>query len=128
MTDDDNRLKALESLSKLDQEFEVLHGMQLHWPADIEIDGLKLVCTCGVCPEQYDVFDAEGKQVGYLRLRHGGFRADVPNCGGQTVYAAEPKGDGIFDDDERQYYLAEAVKAIKDYHAYAKGRNSASLD
>ena len=45
-----------------------------------------LKMTCGACPEQYDVFDSEGKQVGYLRLRHGGFRADYPNCGGDTVY------------------------------------------
>jgi hypothetical protein len=88
-----------------------------NWPIigeEMTIDGIKLVLTCGACPEQYDAFDVEtGQQVGYLRLRHGGFRVDVPDCGGRTVYAAEPKGDGIFDDDEREHYLREAVAAIK---------------
>jgi len=81
--------------------------------ADIDIDGLRLVCTCSACPEQYDVFDKNNDQVGYLRLRHGYFRADVPDCGGETVYESETKGDGIFDDDERLFELTKAVKAIK---------------
>ncbi len=85
-------------------------------PGDTIIGYYRLICTCPACPEQYDVFDDRTKkQVGYLRLRHGGFRADVPDCGGQTVYAAEPKGDGCFDDDERQHYLTEAVRAIDEH-------------
>lgn len=84
------------------------------WPADVEIDGLKLICTCPACPEQYDVFDADNKQVGYLRLRHGYFRADVPTCGGETIYASNPKGDGMFDDDERMTELTAAITAIKE--------------
>ncbi len=56
-----------------------------------------LVCTCSACPEQYDVFDKqEQRQVGYLRLRHGYFRADYPDCGGNTVYSADTIGDGAF--------------------------------
>lgn len=82
---------------------------------EIIIDGLRLELTCGACPEQYDVFDGTGKQVGYLRLRHGYFRVDVPDCGGETVYEALPKGDGIFDDDERYHYLTEAIVAIKNW-------------
>ena len=39
------------------------------------INGYRLILTCGACPEQYDVFDGD-RQVGYLRLRHGHFRAD----------------------------------------------------
>ncbi len=106
---DDPRLKALEALSALDQEL----GLdQFKWPEDREIDGLKLVCTCGACPEQYDVFDGD-KQVGYLRLRHGWFRADVPYCGGETVHEAYTRGDGVFDDDERGAHLTEAVAAIR---------------
>lgn len=31
----------------------------------------------------------------------------------QTIYKANPKGDGIFDDDERDYYLRFAVDAIE---------------
>jgi len=41
----------------------------------MEINGYKLVLTCGACPEQYDVFK-NGQQVGYLRLRHGFFSAE----------------------------------------------------
>lgn len=65
-----------------------------------------------MCPEQYDVFDGETR-VGYLRLRHGHFRADA-NLGNQavTVYTGSPNGDGGFDDDERDYFLLQAVAAI----------------
>jgi hypothetical protein len=75
------------------------------------INGYELVQTCGACPEQYDVFKG-GVQVGYLRLRHGYFYASVPDCPDNVVYSAEPHGDGIFETDEREFYLTEAVKAI----------------
>lgn len=80
---------------------------------DIIIAGYRLICTSVACPEQYDVFDdSTGKKVGYLRLRHGFFRADYPDCGGDTVYEAETKGDGIFDDDERMPQLSAAIAAL----------------
>jgi len=74
--------------------------------------GYQLQCTSSACPEQYDVLTADGQKAGYLRLRHGYFRADVPVCGGETVYESNPKGDGIFDDDEREAELTNAVTAI----------------
>lgn len=87
---------------------------------DIIIDGYRLICTCGACPEQYDVFDdSDGKKVGYLRLRHGYFRADYPDCGDETVYEAETKGDGIFEDDERMPQLSAAVAALAAAHKQA---------
>jgi hypothetical protein len=55
-------------------------------------------------------------QIGYLRLRHGEFRADYPDCGGESVYFAEPKGDGSFEPDERDKYLGEAVEALLKAH------------
>ncbi len=70
--------------------------------------GLRLELTCSACPEQYDVF----LKVGYLRLRHGKFSVDYPDCGGETIYEAEPNGDGIFNKDERVKYMEEAMKAI----------------
>lgn len=79
----------------------------------MEIDGLKLVCTSMACPEQYEVFDKSGRQVGYFRLRHGRFRADFPDCGGETVYVSNTKGDGIFSEDERDGELKRAVEAIR---------------
>lgn len=77
----------------------------------MNINGYELVRTCEACPEQYDVYK-DRVQVGYLRLRHGYFRADCPDCGGETVYTASPKGDGVFYDDEREFYLTEAISAI----------------
>jgi hypothetical protein len=91
---------------------------------DIIIDGCRLIMTSMACPEQYDVFDENtGEQIGYLRLRGGWFRADVPNHRGETVYEANPSGDGIFDDDERMDYLTKAVKAIKEQLKKQKNEN-----
>lgn len=82
--------------------------------SDVVIGRYRLVCTCGACPEQYDVFDeVTKKQVGYLRLRHGYFRADIDNCGGETVYEAHTRGDGIFDEDERLPQLTAAITALE---------------
>jgi hypothetical protein len=76
----------------------------------------KLVLTCGACPEQYDVFYEE-KQIGYLRLRHGRFYAEYVYLGAsEIVYVAHPKGDGIFDDSERQEQLTKAIKALLARH------------
>lgn len=84
------------------------------WPVEeLWIDDLQLVCTCGACPEQYDVFDSKGHQVGYFRLRWGYFRADYPDAGGETVYESRTIGDGVFDDDERIIELKNAIRAIK---------------
>ncbi len=81
---------------------------------DIIIVRYRLVCTCGACHEQYDVFDEVAKtQVGYLRLRHGYFRADLDNCVGETVYEADTCGDGVFDEDERMPHLNAALVAIE---------------
>ena len=79
----------------------------------IEINGFKLVKTCNSFPEQYDVFNADNKQVAYFRLRGGHFSATVPDVGGEVVYKAEPNGNGEFDDDERMKYLTEAIQAIE---------------
>ena len=80
----------------------------------MEYRGIKLIKTCGACPEQYDAFDGRGRRVGYLRLRHGYFYAVAPGVRGDIVYEAMPNGDGIFDDDEREGFLQEAIDAIKE--------------
>lgn len=76
---------------------------------------IELVQTCGACPEQYDAF-IDGELVGYLRLRHGYFTVQYPNVSGELVYSAEPKGDGIFEYEEREGYLAAARLAIINKH------------
>src|SRR5690348_15279525 len=65
----------------------------------------------GACPEQYDIF-RDGKQVAYYRLRHGEFRIDMPDCGDETIYDAEPDGDGIFESYERLTFLAKAMRQV----------------
>lgn len=74
-------------------------------------DDINLVLTCSACPEQYDAYIGD-ELVGYLRLRHGWFRVDYGECGGPTIYEAEPIGDGRFDPDERDHFLREAKAAI----------------
>lgn len=83
----------------------------------------KLVETCGACPEQYDVFIGEA-YVAYLRLRHGRFTVDCPF--GVTIWTAFPKGDGIFEWEERDTYLTQAIDRIHAdiYHwAVAEGES-----
>lgn len=73
---------------------------------------IKLVKTCEACPEQYDAFLGE-RLVGYLRLRHGYFNVEYPCVGGELLYEADTKGDGMFDSDEREFHLGKAVRAIR---------------
>lgn len=80
---------------------------------DILIHGYKFRLTCFACPEQYDVYDQSGNQVGYLRLRHGNFTVTCPDYGGDLVYTAHPNGDGVFDTEERLTYLTSAAVVIQ---------------
>jgi hypothetical protein len=109
MENKDLRLAALEALAALDEKLSLAK-----WPENQEILGYRLVCTCSACPEQYDVFDKDGKQVGYLRLRHGHFRADFPECGGETVYESDTDGDGVFMEEERMPQLTKAIAALQE--------------
>lgn len=68
---------------------------------------LRFEQTCTACPEQYDVFDDEGKQVAYVRLRWGRLRVDVPDCGHQTIFSHQfdDHWKGCFDLDERPHWM-----------------------
>jgi hypothetical protein len=90
----------------------------------ITADDIRLERTCFACPEQYDAYDPDGRKVAYLRLRHGWFKVDMPGVGGETVYSAEPAGDGIFADGERDEYLDAAREMIAVYLNAADGRPS----
>ena len=72
------------------------------------IKGLDFIQTCGACPEQYDVKDSEGNQIGYVRLRFGGLYCQYPNVGGETIYSADI-GDGwtgcFKNDKQRKFHL-----------------------
>lgn len=106
---DENKKRLLAEISELGEKLQPDGGWSV---GQLHINGYRLECTCPACPEQYEVFDAAGQQVGYLRLRHGWFRADFPDHGGETVYEAYPEGDGIFADHERAGYLSAAVAAL----------------
>lgn len=80
------------------------------------IEDFSFHLTCGACPEQYDVRDKHGSQVAYLRLRHGTYRCDVPDCGGDTLFYAHPQGDGIFVEEEREKYIMATIREIKKYY------------
>ena len=79
------------------------------------IHGYRLHLTCSACPEQYDVYAGE-QMVAYFRLRHGHFRVHVPDYGGEIVYEASPRGDGLFEQNERVKYLTEAILAVQEYY------------
>ena len=77
---------------------------------------LQFDCTCFACPEQYDVL-YNGDIVAYVRLRHGYLYCNVPDYNGDTVYEANPRGDGCFwDDEEREHYLNIIKDKIVEYY------------
>lgn len=80
----------------------------------IYIHGYKLVLTCFACPEQYDVFDPEGTQVGHIHLKRGTLRVHYPDYGGRLLFETKMvNGDGIFDVDERYQNLCHCVELIQ---------------
>ena len=84
------------------------------------IGDLRFICTCSMCPEQYDVVDREGKQVGYVRLRGGYFRVDCPECLEETVYQDNSFGDlvGSFEtENQRIDYLNRAAYHINEWRS-----------
>lgn len=87
----------------------------------ITFPDIDLVKTCDACPEQYDVF-RDGRMIGYLRLRHGYFRADYPDTGGWEVYGTRTIGDGLFHEDERDTHLFKAITALIQEDNKAQGR------
>jgi len=81
----------------------------------LKVKGLKFVQTCEISPEQYNVLDSHDNQVGYVRLRWGELRCDIPDCGGKTIFANQFDDDlkGCFDSDaERNYFLGKIADEI----------------
>lgn len=109
-----NWLDKIAELSETPEMRRVEREWTERMSKPFKVEGCTLKCVCGACPEAYEVFDAEGEQVGYLRLRHGWFRADYPFANGEIVYESRPKGDGIFDEGERMEELAKAVRALNE--------------
>lgn len=94
----------------------------------IKIGPYSFMQTCMVCPEQYDVFDEDGNQVAYVRLRHGYLSATCPDVEGVPVWFAD-LGDeaGCFrSDKERAYYLDRIAREIR-YHYEREKTNAPGL-
>lgn len=98
--------ELLENIKKVDEG------------AEVRIKGYKLVRTCEECPEQYEIHRADNDRevVAYLRLRHGCFTVEVPDCGGELIYEAHPQGDGEFKVLERPHFLRLAVDYIDKHY------------
>lgn len=107
-----NRTEIMRLLTQITNDIKTPILSEAKLIKRLESSKIELVLTCTACPEQYDAY-LDGEQVGYLRLRHGEFRVDFPDVGGETIYEAHPKGDGCFFDDEKEFYLNEARKAIE---------------
>jgi hypothetical protein len=84
-------------------------------PPDYIVQSLDFIGTCGSCPEQYDVVNSSGVQVGYIRLRGGRLSVVFPEVGGMTLFADrfEDNWKGCFDsEEERMKYLEIAATCI----------------
>lgn len=73
---------------------------------------LDLHLTCMAFPESYDIFQ-KGKQVGYIRLRHGSLSLEYPDIDGELLYKTESVfGDGMFHKDERFNYMSKLLHIL----------------
>lgn len=77
----------------------------------------KLKQTCGACPEQYNVYRND-ECVGFMHLRYGYFYVE---CAGRMVHEANTRGDGIFEESERDRHLTAGCKAIETALANEEG-------
>lgn len=85
--------------------------------------------TCGACPEQYDVFNQDGTQIGYIRLRHGCMTASYPDVGGEDYISINTQGDGDFSSAvERQLGLGMAVSFVLNRHCMVTYTGSLNSD
>lgn len=87
-------------------------------PTERTIDGLTFALTCRACPEQYDVYRSELK-CGYVRVRWGAMRVDVPERDGWSTVLSEPVGGPMTGDldGQREEMLGKAATAINKWLA-----------
>lgn len=98
-------------------DFEGFENDDTEYNKKVIIEGLTFERTCSACPEQYDVYNKEGEQVGYVRLRWGTLRCDVPDYGQNTIYRVSFNDPylGLFPDDKaRTTHLQIIAKLINE--------------
>ncbi len=78
------------------------------------------VKTCDASPEQYDVFDKDGKQVAYVRARWGVISVDCPDVMENRVFSESFSVNdyaGCFEDDEhRARFFPRIEEAIDKFY------------
>ena len=98
--------------------------MHEHVYEEFAIEGLLFRMTCQAFPEQYNVINGRGRQVGYLRLRHGRFYVACPDVEGDIILEHEFAGEeykGQFDgNDERGMWLVRSARAINQWRKTRK--------
>lgn len=80
--------------------------------------------TCESYPEQYSVYNHDGREVMYIRLRNGHLSAYTPDVNGKIFFSDVFEDDlkGSFDNDwERVKYLSLIIAA---YYEYRKNSNN----
>ena len=101
-------------LPKILSERESKEMLNINRYPTTKIGELVFVETCRSFPEQYEVFDSNSNQVGYVKLRFGYLRVDYPDCGGEVIYDHEfsDSWKGSFTEEEREHYLKEIAEII----------------
>jgi hypothetical protein len=78
------------------------------------------VKTCDASPEQYDVFDKDGKQIAYVRARWSRITVDCPDAMENRVFDeqfTDTGWDGCFEDDEhRARFFPRIEEAIDKFY------------
>ena len=116
----DAETMAPVSIEELLAFWEEEHRPDECW-GNIKPSELQLKMTCAVCPEQYDVFDKNGRYLGYLHLRGGSFTVNCirPEKEDEELVSEyfSMRWHGSFvDDKERAQYLSIARRDIAEFY------------
>lgn len=85
-------------------------------------NNLRLVCTCGACPEQFDVYSDKNELIGYIRFRWGHLQCRPQNQNGidfDTIVYAWSCDDGwvgVIPGDVREEVLENCKQALVKYY------------
>jgi hypothetical protein len=84
----------------------------------MEAKDLRLIMTCGECPEQYDVV-YHSKILGYLHYRWDLFEVNIYSGKNRSIYVKQLGGefDGKLSDEKRDTILKEARDIIAGFYS-----------
>ncbi len=88
-----------------------------------ELDMLRMLKLTKISishPEEYEV-SLQGNVIGFIRLNYNCLRVDYMNYGGEVLFDDATKGDGEFDESEKDNYIDMSKKVLvrriyKDYY------------